>query len=113
MIQCSDCEYFMREAGGRVGFKCDPFTNIKGPECLAKWQLLRSSELTQKMDRLVTAYEATLEIYRRMQPLQEKMFRHMEQEIDEVEDSDSWKYGDTSNDEPGDDGEEEDDSRRL
>jgi len=45
----------MREAGGRVGFKCDPFTNIKGPECLAKWQLLRSSELTQKDDELPSA----------------------------------------------------------
>jgi hypothetical protein len=104
MLQCSDCEHFMREAGGRVGFKCDPFTNIKEPECLAKWQLLRSSELTRKMDRLVAAYEATLELCRRMQPLQEKMFRHMEQEIDDAEDADAWKYGD-----PEDGDEREDD----
>lgn len=95
----------MREAGGRVGFRCDPFTNIKEPECLAKWQLLRSSELTQKMDRLVAAYEATLEIYRRMQPLQEKMFRHMEQEIDEAEDTDAWKYGNSDDDDAGEDDE--------
>ncbi len=105
MMQCSDCEFFMREAGGRVGFKCDPFTNIKGPECLAKWQLLRSSELAQKMDRLVAAYEATLEIYRRMQPLQEKMFRHMEQEIDEAEDTDAWKYGHSDDDDEGEEDE--------
>ncbi len=108
MLQCSDCEFFMREAGGRVGFKCDPFTNIKEPECLTKWQLLRSSELTQKMDRLVAAYEATLELYRRMQPLQEKMFRHMEQEIDESEDVDAWKYGVSQDDDEG-----EDDESRL
>ena len=100
MIQCTDCEYFARGPGGQVTFRCDPLTNIKEPECLAKWQLLRSAELAQKMDRMVSAYEATLAVYKRLQPLQEKMFRHMEREIDETEESDSWKYGD--------DGEEED-----
>lgn len=112
MIQCSDCEHFTREAGGRVGFRCDPFVNIQEAECLAKWQLLRSGELTQKVDRLVTAYEATLEIYRRMQPLQEKMFRHMEQEIDEVEDADAWKYGDAPDEDETGDGAADDDSFR-
>jgi len=75
-------------------FKCDPFTNIKEPECLTKWQLLRTSELTQRVERMVAAYEATLEVYKRLEPLQEKMFRHMEREIDDAEESDSWKYGD-------------------
>jgi hypothetical protein len=92
VIQCSECEYFARGTHGEVTFKCDPFSTIKEPECLAKWQLLRTAELAQKVDRLVTAYEATLEIYRRFAPLQEKMFKHMEREIDDVEESDSWKY---------------------
>lgn len=106
MIQCEQCELFERGAGGQVTFRCDPFSNIKEPECLAKWQLLKSSELTQKVDRLVAAYEATLSIYRRMQPLQEKMFEHMEREIRETEEGDSWKFGGEDDDE----GIDEDDS---
>ncbi len=72
MIQCSECEFFNHEGGGRLGFKCDAFSTIKEPECLAKWQILRSAELSQKLDRMIAAYEATLAIYRRLQPLQEK-----------------------------------------
>lgn len=94
MIQCHDCEHFVRGPGDQMTFKCDPFTNIKEPECLTKWQLLRTSELTQRVERMVAAYEATLEVYKRLEPLQEKMFRHMEREIDDAEESDSWKYGD-------------------
>ena len=81
----------MRGPDGQVGFKCDPLSSIKEPECLVKWQLLRTNEMSRKVDRLVAAYEATLEIYKRLQPLQERMFRHMEQEIEDVEDADSWK----------------------
>ncbi|MFQ5501177.1 MAG: hypothetical protein ACE5EQ_02630 [Phycisphaerae bacterium] len=99
MIQCDQCEYFNRSPDGRIAFGCDPFSTIKEPECLAKWQLLRSSELTQRMDRLVAAYEATLKIYQRLQPMQEKMFRHMEREIDETEEGDAWKYGDAEGEE--------------
>lgn len=94
MIQCEQCEYFSRGPGGEMSFRCDPFGTIKEPECLVKWQLLRLAEVSQKVDRMVGAYEATLAMYKRIQPLQEKMFRHMEQEIDEAEDADSWKYGD-------------------
>ncbi len=104
MIQCADCEYFAKGAGGRLAFKCDPFGSIKEAECLVKWQLLRTSELAQKMDRMVAAYEATLAAYKRIQPLQEKMFRHMEQEIDEQEESDAWKHDDGDDEE----GEEDD-----
>ncbi|MFQ5412745.1 MAG: hypothetical protein ACE5EC_10630 [Phycisphaerae bacterium] len=93
MIQCEQCEHFQRGPDGRIVFACDPFSTIKEPECIAKWQLLRSSEMTQRMDRLVAAYEATLKIYQRLQPMQEKMFRHMEREIDETEEGDAWKYG--------------------
>lgn len=101
MLQCHDCEHFVAGPGGQVGFKCNPFGNIKEPECLIKWQLLRMNEMSQKMDRMAAAYEATVKIYKRLQPLQEKMFRYMEQEIDEQQEGDSWKYGgdDEENDE--------------
>lgn len=102
MIQCENCEYFSRGPAGQVAFRCDPFSTIKEAECLAKWQLLRSSELAQKMDRMVAAYEATVEMYRRLQPMQEKMLRHMEREIDDTEDADSWKYG-PEDDDPDED----------
>lgn len=98
MLQCSECEYFSRGPGGQMSFRCDPFSNIKEPECLMKWQLLRSSELAQKIDRMVAAYEATLAMYKRVQPLQEKMFRHMEREIDDAEEADSWKFTDDDED---------------
>ncbi len=97
MIQCSECELFVQGPGGQAGFKCNPFTNIKEPECLAKWQLL-------KLDMMVKAYEATLEMYRKLAPLQEKMIRHMERELDDIDDADAWKYGY----EDGEEGEEED-----
>lgn len=103
MIQCSDCEFFTPGPGGQLGFRCDPFRNIKEPECLAKWQLLRSAELSGKVDRLVAAYEATLETYRRMQPLQEKLFKFMEREVQETEESESWKYGEEEEDEDDED----------
>ncbi len=87
MIQCRDCEYFVRGPGGEVGFRCDPFATVKEPECLVKWQLL-------KLEMMVRSYQATVEMYRRLAPLQEKMFRHMEREIDEADQADSWKYED-------------------
>lgn len=95
MIHCSQCEFFVRGPGGQVGFKCDPFSTIKEPECLVKWQLI-------KIDMMVRAYQATLEMYKRLAPLQEKMFRHMEQEIDDINEADRWKYG------PEDEDDEED-----
>jgi len=84
MIQCNDCEHFMQGPAGQVHFSCNPFTNIKEPECLQKWQLI-------KMDTMVRAYEATLAMYQKYAPLQEKMFKHMEKEIDEADESDAWK----------------------
>ncbi len=97
MIQCRDCEFFSRGPDGSVVLRCDPFATIKEPECLAKWQLLR-------LDTMVRAYQATLQIYQRLAPLQEKMIRHMEQEIDEAEEADSWKKQyDDDEDEPDDD----------
>jgi len=86
MIQCEECEFFIRGSAGQVGFKCDPFSSVKEPECIMKWQLI-------KIDTMVRAYQATLEMYRKLAPLQEKMFKHMEQEIDDVDEADRWKYG--------------------
>jgi len=100
MIQCQDCEYFSRGPDGQLAFRCDPFSTIKEPECLAKWQLI-------KLDVMVQAYQATLSMYKRMAPLQEKLIRRMEREVEEMDDADSWK---NSEDEPeeGDESADED-----
>lgn len=37
MIQCQDCEFYENDDTGRRIFKCDPFLNIKEPECIHKW----------------------------------------------------------------------------
>ncbi|MFO0972664.1 MAG: hypothetical protein U1A27_04370 [Phycisphaerae bacterium] len=73
-----------------------------------KWQILRQTELSQKVDRLVAAYEATVQMYRRLAPLQEKMFRHMQREIDDVEEADRWKI-DTDEHEPDSEADADDD----
>lgn len=102
MIQCSQCEFFEQRPDGSLSFSCDPFSNIKEPECLVKWQLI-------KLDTMVQAYQATVRMYERMAPLQERMLRHMEREMDEAEEADSWKY---EHEEEGeeDDLEDEDDA---
>ncbi len=100
MIQCKDCEHFVRAGGGQIGFRCDPFSTIKEPECLVKWQLV-------KLDVMVRAYQATVEMYKRLAPLQEKMFRHMEQEIDDINEAESWKYGGEDDEDEDEDDDEE------
>ena len=100
MVQCSQCEHFVRRPDGQVGFKCDPFSTIKEPECLLKWQLI-------KIDIMVRSYQATLAMYERLAPLQEKMFRHMEREIEDLDEGESWKY-----DEEEGEGESEDDDEK-
>jgi len=85
MIHCSQCEYFVEGPDGQVGFKCDPFRNIKEPECLLKWQLL-------KIDTMVRSYQATLQMYKKLAPMQEKIFRHMEREMEDLDEADNWKY---------------------
>jgi hypothetical protein len=84
MIQCQNCEFFRRDENGRISFACDPFSTIVEPECIGKWQLI-------KTDQMVQAYHATLEYYRRLAPLQEKMFKAMEHELDDMNESDKWK----------------------
>lgn len=56
MLQCSECEFCTKTEDGNLQFSCDPFSNIKEPECLTKWMLLKNSEVGSKLDRLVQAY---------------------------------------------------------
>lgn len=87
MLQCEGCEFFERAPDGRITLRCNPFSTIKEESCLLKWQLL-------KIDTMVHAYMATARFYRRMAPLQEKMFRYLERELDEMDDADFWKRAD-------------------
>ncbi len=85
MLLCKDCEFFHRnEHTGEISFTCDPFTNVKEPECLAKWQLV-------KINQMVAGYQATLDYYRKLAPLQEKMFKAMERELDDMGEAEKWK----------------------
>ncbi|MFA6133193.1 MAG: hypothetical protein WC869_04145 [Phycisphaerae bacterium] len=93
MIQCKDCPLCRRRESGELSFDCDPFSNIVESECLAKWQLI-------KINQMVASYQATLDYYRKLAPLQEKMFKVMERELDDISESDKWKIAD-------DDGEDE------
>jgi len=91
MIQCKDCEFFRRGEHGEISFACDPFSTIKEPECLLKWQLI-------KINQLAASYEATLNYYKKLAPMQEKMFKFMEREIDDISEADSWKFADDQDD---------------
>ena len=97
MLQCEDCEFFRRQPDGSPELTCNPFTNIKEASCLAKWQLIQ-------LNVIAKSHEATLDMYQRLAPLQEKMFKQMEREIDDVDEADSWKYTD--------DEEEDDDAQQ-
>ena len=91
MIQCKDCEFYEVAPDGRRTFKCDPFTNVKEPECLAKWQLLR-------LDMLVAGYRGLLGWYEKMGPLQDKIFKYVQRELDDVSEADRWKVPDEDDD---------------
>ena len=93
MIQCKDCELCRRGEQGEISFACDPFSNVKEPECLAKWQLL-------KIDQMVASYQATLNYYRKLAPLQEKMFKVVERELDDMNESERWKTDEEQDGEP-------------
>ena len=84
MIQCKDCELYETGPSGQRTFKCDPFSNIKEPECLAKWQLIR-------LDMLVASYQGMMKWYGKLAPLQDKIIRYMQREINELDETESWK----------------------
>lgn len=94
MLRCQECEYFSLGRDGTPKLSCDPFTTIKESECLLKWQLIQ-------LNLMARSHQATLEMYQRLAPIQEKMFRQMEREIDESESAVQWKY-------TGDDDDEDD-----
>ena len=96
MIQCHECEFFQNDDSGRMRFRCDPFTNIKEPSCVTKWQLI-------KIDQMVQAYQATIKYYERLAPMQEKMFKVMEREMDDLDESGKWKVDEEDDDETPDD----------
>lgn len=87
MIQCQDCEFFHTTERGEVSFSCDPFRNIKEPECLDKWQLI-------KVNQMVQAFQGMLRQYNKLGPLQEKMLKFVEREMNDVDEAESWKYDD-------------------
>jgi hypothetical protein len=95
MLQCKDCELFESTPDGRRTFKCDPFMNVKEPECVQKWQLIR-------LDMLVASYQGMLAWYEKLAPLQDKIFQYMQREIEDINESEKWKL-DEPQDEPDDD----------
>ncbi|MFQ5590040.1 MAG: hypothetical protein ACE5HE_02645 [Phycisphaerae bacterium] len=101
MLQCKDCEYFDRDSGGSPHLMCDPFETIVEPECIAKWQLMELRVVAQ-------AHRATLDMYARLAPLQEKLFKHVEREINEAEEVDRWKLGGEDSDDDDDDDDDDD-----
>ena len=104
MIQCKDCEFYKRGDDGAIAFSCDPFENIKEPDCLAKWQLI-------KINQLVATYQATLEYYRKLAPMQEKMFKVMERELDDISEADKWKVDEAEEEIDKDSGDDFDENK--
>lgn len=104
MLQCQNCEFFQQAPDGSPILTCDPFGNIKEPECVAKWQLAQLSVIAK-------SHQATLEMYKRLAPLQERMFRHVEREIDEADEADSWKN--TEDDDQDDEVDNDDDPFKV
>ncbi len=102
MLQCQGCEYCVQDELGRIQLRCNPFSNIKEPECLHKWTIL-------KLDMMVRSYQSTLNFYQKLAPLQEKMLKHIEREIEDIEDSDKWKYPKEEEEELDDEPDENDD----
>ena len=86
MIQCKDCEFYKVTPSGKRIFLCNPFENIKEPQCLVKWQLM-------KLDALVSIQEDQRRSNMRIAPIQDKLIKYVEREIDEMDETEGWKYG--------------------
>ena len=84
MIQCNDCELCETGPDGHRTFKCDPFTNIKEPECIEKGQLIR-------LDMLLASYHGMLKFQEKLAPLQNKIFKYMQREIEDMDESERWR----------------------
>jgi len=92
MIQCKDCEFCETGPDGRRVFKCDPVANIKEPECIAKWQLIR-------LDMLTASYQGMLKWQGKLAPLQDKIFKYMKRELEDMEESELWRLNDQEEEE--------------
>ncbi len=95
MIECKDCEFCEISPDGQRTFKCDPFANIKEPECIAKWQLIL-------LYMLVASYQRMLKWYGKLAPLQDKMFKYMQREIEDINEAERWKVEDEEEEEEED-----------
>ena len=95
MIQCHDCEFFEPDERGNPGFRCDPFRTIKEEACLAKWQLIQ-------LNQLLANQAANSAFQQKLAPLQENLFKIVAREVEEFEESESWK-----NDSQDDDNDDE------
>ena len=93
MIQCTECEFFEIDANGRKTLKCDPCKNIKEPECLAKLQLFR-------LDMLIVGYQSMLASQRKLGPVQDKLLKYVQRELEDMDEAESWKVDD-DDDKPG------------
>ncbi|GAF89609.1 unnamed protein product, partial [marine sediment metagenome] len=45
-----------------------------------------------RLDLMTRAYMATITEYRKIAPIQEKLYRRMSREMDEMDEADRWKY---------------------
>jgi len=59
---------------------------------LAKWQLIR-------LDMLVSSYQQMLKWYGKLAPLQDKIVKYMQHEIEDIDESDRWKLDEEDEDE--------------
>jgi len=91
MIQCKDCELCETGPEGQKVFKCDPFSNIKEAECIAKWQLIR-------LDMLLASYQSMLKWQSEFAPLQKKLFNYMKRELEDMDETERWKLDDEDSD---------------
>ena len=92
MIQCKDCELYEQDADGRRVFHCDPFVNIKEPECLAKWHLLR-------LEALVSGFRGMTAWQEKMGPLQDKIMKYVRRELEDLDEGERWKSDEDEPDE--------------
>jgi hypothetical protein len=91
MIQCTECEFFETDANGRKILKCDPCVDIKEPECLAKLQLFR-------LDMLIAGYQSMLASQRKLAPVQDKLLKYVQRELNDMDEAESWKVDEDEDD---------------
>ncbi len=61
---------------------------------MQKWQLLR-------LDMMVSGFQSMRMFQQKMEPMQDKLYKYVQRELDDIEDADSWKFMDDLEDEDG------------